>query len=461
MSPLLAETRRVVLVCPSRNEFLLERRLEGVRIPELSIPVGQRISAHLNTIVESRWNLRVVSIGEVDLKKLATVDGTKYEIFEVLERPERLPAELTSLCASALALAPLVRPEDRTLLERISAYPESLPLCGRAGPFSHLGWFEQAKVWVDESLSSSGQRLTGRFRQLTAGASFSLMRFETEGDAVWFKAVGERNVREYAVTLELAAAAPQCIPEILACRPEWHAWLAREAPGTALSQSDDARKCQAAVRQFAEVQIALLPSTEILLSAGAQDVRIPFLRSQMAHFFELLEHLMRRQMKAQPAPLASAEIRTMQQSLPGLLARWEELGIPDALDHLDLNPENVLVSDDRCTFLDWAEAAVGPPLLTVQYLLEHVGQVFSRPGEVRQAIRAAHLDPWKAVVPEAKLDAAIRLLPAVAVYAYTAAAIAGRDLPFLEQPKVAASVRSMGRRLHYELKGTAQGAAAD
>lgn len=461
ISPPLLETKRVILVCPSRNEFLLERRPEGVCVPEISVPVGQRISAHLNAAAGSRWDLRVISIGEVAPKKLAPLDRAKYEILEVLERPERLPAGLTSLCASAATIALLGRSEDREVLESISAHPESLPLCGRTGPFSHLGWFEEAKAWVEETLSNSGQRLTGRFRQLTAGASFSLLRFEIHGDAVWFKAVGERNVREYTVTSQLAAVAPQFTPEILACRRDWHAWLAREAPGSPLSPSDDARKWQAAARQFAELQIASLPRTEMLLSAGAQDVRIPFLRSQMAHFFETLEHLMRRQTKTQPAPLAPAEIRTMQQSVSGLLARWEELGIPDALGHLDLNPGNVLMSGNRCTFLDWAEAAVGPPFLTLQYFLEYVAQLFSRPGEVRQAIFAAHLEPWKAVVPEAELDVAIRLLPAIAVFAYTAAAIAGRDLPFLEQPKVAASVRSMGRRLHDELNAMGRTAAAD
>lgn len=462
MSPLLPDTKRVVLVCPSGGEFLLERRPEGVCVPEMSMPAGQRISAHLNTVAESRWNLRVVSIGEVEPKKFAAPDGTpKYEILEVLERPVCLPTELAILCPSALAIAPLVRSEDRAVLERISEHPESLPLCGKAGPFSHLGWFEDAKDWVAKTLPRYEQRPTGRFRQLTAGASFSLVRFETEGDAVWFKAVGERNIREYAVTSELAAAAPRFIPEILAYRPEWNAWLSREAAGPSLAQSEDVQNWQAAARQFAELQIALLPRTERLLSAGAQDVRIPFLRSQVTHFFESLDHLMCRQTKAQPAPLTSAEIRTMQQSLPSLLARWEELGILDTLVHLDLNPENVLVSDDHCTFLDWAEAAVGPPFLALQYLLEHVCQVFSRPGDVRPAILAAYANPWKAHVPKAKLNAAIRLLPAVAVYAYTAAAIAGRDLSFLVQPKVAASFRSMGRRLHYELKGMGQSAAAD
>jgi len=462
MPELSPETRRVVLVCPPRCEFFLERCPRGVSLPEVSVPGGQRISVHLNSAAKSRWNLSVVSIGEVEVKKSANRDGSaKYEILEVLQGAEALSTELSLVPASTLAMAPLVRPDDRAVLEQIALHPESLPLCGHPGPFSHFGWFEEVRHWAQENLSRCGQRLTGRFRQLTAGASFSLVRFETEGDAVWWKAVGDRNVREYAVTAALASAAPQFMPEILACRPEWHAWLSREAAGMALSGSEDVRKWQAAAYQLAQLQIALLPHTKSLLSAGAQDVRVPFLRSQIDHFFEVLEHLMGKQTKAHPAPLTSHEIYSMQQSLPGFLDRWEHLGIPDALDHLDLNPENVLATDDRCVFLDWAETAVGPPFLTLQYFLEHLGQAFPRPCEAHQAVTTAYMDPWKALVPEREREAAIPLLPAITVYACTTAAIAGRDLEFLEQPKVAASVRSMGRRLRHELKAIGQSAAAD
>ena len=48
-----------------------------------------------------------------------------------------------------------------------------------------------------------------------------------------------------------------------------------------------------------------------------------------------------------------------------------DLGIPDALGHLDLNPGNVIVSEGQCVFLDWAEAYVGNPLFSFQYLVEH------------------------------------------------------------------------------------------
>ena len=431
-------------------------------MPEASVPGGQRVSAHLNTIARSRWNLPVVSLGEVEMKKCANADlAIKYEILEVFGETELPPNGLASVPASSLPMTFLVRWEDRAVLEQISAHPASLPLCGDSGPFSRFGWFEEAKNWVKENVSRYGRCLTGGFRQLTAGASFSLVRFETESEAVWLKAVGGRNAREYAVTAELSAAAPQWVPEILAQRSEWHAWLSWEAAGSALSECVDTRRWQGAAHQLAQLQIALLPHTKSLLSAGAQDVRVPFLASQMDHFFEVLAHLMDKQTKVHPAPLTAHEILVMQKSLPVSLARWEDLGIPDAVGHLDLNPGNVLVRDAGCTFLDWAEAAVGPPFLALQYFLEHVDQAFSRPNEVHQSMISAYADPWKAVVPKTKLDAAIPLLPAITVYTYTAAAIAGRDLEFLEQPKVAASFRSMGRRLHSELKALDQRAAAD
>ena len=83
--PIPPETRRVILCRPSRSEFFLVSTTKGFSLPEVSIPGRQRISANLNAAIKSRWNVDVVSIGEVATAGRSAAAVSKYEIVEVLE----------------------------------------------------------------------------------------------------------------------------------------------------------------------------------------------------------------------------------------------------------------------------------------------------------------------------------------------------------------------------------------
>jgi hypothetical protein len=52
------------------------------------------------------------------------------------------------------------------------------------GPFGRLGWFPDLQRWVQDQIGTQGLHLNGRFRQLNACPTFSLIRFETDGPAV-------------------------------------------------------------------------------------------------------------------------------------------------------------------------------------------------------------------------------------------------------------------------------------
>ena len=73
-------------------------------------------------------------------------------------------------------------------------------------------------------------------------------------------------------------------------------------------------------------------------------------------------------------PWAKKKCRNSDRQVKDALTAWAQSNIPDTLGHLDLNPGNILISPDQCVFLDWAEAYVGPPFLTFQYLIEHLSQ---------------------------------------------------------------------------------------
>jgi aminoglycoside phosphotransferase (APT) family kinase protein len=46
-----------------------------------------------------------------------------------------------------------------------------------------------------------------------------------------------------------------------------------------------------------------------------------------------------------------------------------ELGLPETIIHGDLNLGNILMHERGCRFIDWSEAYVGNPLVSLQHLL--------------------------------------------------------------------------------------------
>jgi hypothetical protein len=87
----------------------------------------------------------------------------------------------------------------------------------------------------------------------------------------------------------------------------------------------------------------------------------------------------------------------------------EELALlcPPALDHPDVNPTNALLVDDRIVLLDWEEAIVGSPMMSLYRLLADAAEA----GTI-DAVRAAYLESWQCLPDPARaLDLALLLAP--------------------------------------------------
>jgi aminoglycoside phosphotransferase (APT) family kinase protein len=133
------------------------------------------------------------------------------------------------------------------------------------------------------------------------------------------------------------------------------------------------------------------------------------------------------------------------------LDAMEASGIPDALGHLDLNPGNIIVSADRCVFLDWAEAYVGNPLFSLEYLVQHAQRAFGERSELRTKLTAAYCAEWGNSISAAVIADVLGLAPLLAVFAYAAGTDTWRQPQELQDP-VAGYLRSLTRRMHREAK---------
>src|SRR5208337_1887108 len=320
------------------------------------------------------------------------------------------------------------------------------------GPFGRLGWFPDLKRWVQEEIATHGLHLNGRFRQLNASPSFSLIRFETDGPAVWFKAVGAPNQREYPVTLALARLFPRFLPQIIATRPEWNGWLALEAQGPLLYESSVPASWEAAAADLAELQIHSLGRSLHLLDPGARDLRAQALAEFVEPFFRAMGELMEGQTKMPPAALSREELRCLSARVLDALAVLEETGIPTTLGHLDINPGNIVCSPAGCVFLDWAEAFVGHPFLTFEYLLEHFRRAFGQDHSRETQLIARYSGPWRAFASQSEIRRALEVSPLVAVFAYATGNDRWKDPPELQETRAAGHLRSLTRRMECEAR---------
>jgi hypothetical protein len=293
-------------------------------------------------------------------------------------------------------------------------------------------------------------RLDGTFRQLQATASFALIRFATNRGAVWFKAVGDPNLREFPITRLLATRLSHYVPELLATKPDWNAWLATEAQGQSLFESSEPTTWCRTAEFLAQLQIASLEHIPDFLAAGAHDLRSRELLKVVGPFFFAMEEIMQAQTKTTVPKLGKLEICGVREQVSEALYRLEEAGIPNSLNHLDLNSCNVIVSTSRCTFLDWAQAAVANPLFSLEYLRQQFLQIF--PGRIQDegAFRNSYMNRWKPILTGQTASDVLPLIPLTAAFAFAVSVLPWNDPNLCRRPQVAAVSRSLVRRMYRE-----------
>jgi hypothetical protein len=444
------ETYRAIVLGQGGNELLLAPAGDGFLLPAVEIPRWQRLAENMTVAIRNEWGQEAICLFNPDIS--APVTSANIHYYQVMEcsGPARPHPRAEWVPVSSLSERTFVDPADQTAVQR------SLAECdGYAGdlavrPFARLGWFGELQRWIEEVIGPLGFHLTGSFSQLNASPSFSLVRFGTSGPAVWFKAVGEPNLREFPITLAIARLLPRYLSPILGARPEWNGWLALDVEGTNLGETQDTGHWKVAASVLAKLQIESADRIGALINSGARDLRASALLKLVRPFLHVMGQLMEKQTKVPPPVLSRNELIFLGEQIEEGLSLSTDLQIPDLLGHLDLNPGNVIVSEGQCVFLDWAEAYVGNPLFSFQYLLEHFRSMAGVDATAESGLTSAYAEEWPSLVSPESLREALALAPMLAVFAYAAATAAWRDRARLQDPKFAGYLRSLTRRMHRE-----------
>ena len=418
-------------------------------LPRAEIPSRQRPAEQLTTAIRKSFELETYCLFLTSPLASARTGGNRAcAVMESVKQNDPAPAGSYWMPTGVFH-----RCHDT---EEASAVSEALNELNsyatgeKPGPFGRTGWLRELSEWAAEQVAPLGIRLTGTFHQLNASPTFSLIRLETNSVALWFKATGIPNEHELGVALSLARLFPRYVPRVLGRHPAWNGWLSAEAPGTQLDEIVDYSAWERAAQSLAELQISSIGKCSELLAAKCKDLRLARLAEWMDPFLARMGEFMAAQEKPSPAPLVKSELASLREGLGEACELLGNLGLPDTLGHLDFNPGNILVSSDRCVFLDWAEGCIGHPFVTFEYLRQHIGRSGVRKPAAGERITAAYLRAWEAFFSPEVLRRAMAIAPLVAAFAYAVASDRWRSPDSLHNPTVAGFLRSLTRRMYRE-----------
>ena len=446
------ESYRVIVLSPDGKDILVVPDGNQFALPSVEIPRWQRVAENLAEVAKADWGEEVVCLFELDDLPGTHDAGIHYQAVEhwrtvgVPKIPTRwIPVE-------GLSKDSLISPDDYLAIQRSRLQCNGGGKTSSVGPFAALGWFKEVRTWIEGVLEPLGFHLNGNFRQLNACPTFSLIRFETDGPALWFKAVGEPNQREFPITCVLSRLFPGYVPGMVAARSDLNAWLMREAAGPLLSDVQEEALWEKAAAALAQLQIDSVDHGAEILTTGARDVGVTALSNMVEPFVETMTRLMEQQTKTPPERLDRTQLHVLGDRIQAALEALEVLGIPETLGHLDLNPGNIVASPVRCVFLDWAEAYVGNPFLTFQYLLEHFRRDHRKDSSQEPQVMESYAAPWHRILSHEAIDACLDMAPLLAVFSYLCGTGMLSDGERLKQAEFVGYLRGLARRMDREAR---------
>lgn len=428
----------LALIIPDGPKILGLRSGNRYALPTVDVPRGQRPAATLQSGIREKWGLTGI-------------------VLDILPSPTTLPAlvvmELFSSPDHEYLIPLQIQEVDLSSCSDLQKRKLEDVITGRSvdDPFTQIGWIEEAIEWVE---SATGSKVSSKYEieQLNAGGHFSLIRFRTRRNRdYWLKATGAPNIHEFSLTMALAKLGSDHLPDIVSTKPEWNAWLTVGEPGTVDDLPSDSTRLskvlEDAVVSMAKLQMATIGSTVTLLKAGAFDQRIEKLYGGCDPLFDFLIEAMRKQTSIKVSPLGSDRVNQLRSLVKRSCEFICGLDIPPTIVHGDLNRNNISIGKERCKFLDWCEAYVGCPFVSLQHLVRIAEANDPSKTSVRQFLLQRYSDTWATVRNSAQIEAGFTVMPLLAI----ASTLYGRgdwiNTAFCEEPQRQSYCRTLARHL--------------
>ena len=253
-------------------------------------------------------------------------------------------------------------------------------------------WFCDATAWIHQQIADARLGAVTAIAPVTSATSSAVFSVDTTAGRAYFKAAGASL--EVGVTAVLARDYPAHAPPVIAADIPRGWMLVRQVSGTPLLSTTDVKVWATAFQTLAHIQRDFAGRIDELRDLGCADRTVPWVDRELGR---ALVPLLRRPDVA--ALLTDDEREAMTAAVPRWQARSRTVafaGVPEAsLDHGDLHPFNVLLSDTGApVFLDWEAAAIAHPFCAPHVLLGYVDRLLPTIGASASVVRHAYLRPW-------------------------------------------------------------------
>jgi len=196
-------------------------------------------------------------------------------------------------------------------------------------------WLEEAHEWIREQVEPTAPIAQPHVRPWS-----TVLRVPSRDGDFFFKANAPPFAHEAAVLERLVPLAPDLLPELVALDRDRRWLLLRDAGERVRELAGDA-PWQDVLAHYADLQSAAALVADELVAAGVPDRRLAAL------------------------PGLYASLGGDRRVVDELCAQLEPFGLHETIDHDDLHDGQVFVRDGRARILDWGDACVAHPFLTL------------------------------------------------------------------------------------------------
>jgi hypothetical protein len=440
---------RLMLFNCEGTDVLLQRANSTYALPEVRIPRFMRPADQITSLLRDTWGIPTILLFSCLIESAPA--KPHYAILEACKRGWQVPPdfEWVPIQQSTFYLTDY---SEASLLQASNARALQPYFGIDPAPFSRLGWVHRLFDWVKVTVAPLGIEPTA-VSQVNGSETFSLLRFDTTKQPLWFKAVGKPNLHEFPITLTLSRLFPDYLPKILGSDALLNGWLMQSGGEATLDNVGNFNAWRNAACRLAQLQIESMSHTAEILGAGCHNLGMDTLTSLVDPFFEVMTGLMRQQAKNSPPPLTQAELTKVSSAIKDALRLLADIGIPETLGHNDFNPGNILVEGDRCVFTDWAEAQIGHPFLTFELFIAHLRQSCPSLAAQELSLRKTYSECWLSVASDEMVERASQVSPLIALYSYAIAGQVWCNPTRLAAPQMAGYLRGLARRMKTEAFG--------
>ena len=224
-------------------------------------------------------------------------------------------------------------------------------------------WHKRALNWIDANLPRTDDDHPWQVGQIRSWSISSVFRITSGERRLYFKSSPRYFASEVAVTQHVSDHFPDASPEIIAGNTEQGWMLMDDLGDVTLAKTDRASLWHDAMKTIARVQHGYIGLTSDLDRMGVE-------RRTVGKIIETMDEWTKDSSLAGLRLFQSeveAELRKLQTNrnrIEAMAHNLEALGLPQTLEHGDLDSTNIFIRDGVPVLMDWSDACISHPFFT-------------------------------------------------------------------------------------------------